>query len=414
MGATSEFECRGGQGDANNYAAVVYLYAADMVLEQGSGPSASGVSGELASAAAVSGTSDVAFGASDPGSGVYEAVISLDGEVVQSTVLDEDGGRCRNVGGTSDGLAAFLYVQPCPPSLSADVGLDTTRFANGSHHLVVSVVDAAGNSATVLDRNITIANPTSAGSAGSAGAGSAAGAAGAGTGAVGAANGTNASAQATLTAGWKGAKGSRLVSGYGRTETIAGRLTAPGGVPIGGAQIEVLATPAYTGARAVAMAGPHTAADGDFSLRIPAGASSRSLRLAYHSRLGEPAVAAARTLTLSVHAALALKISPDGERGTADLLQRASARRPGPGRRQAAGTGGQLSGLVDRVQRDPQRRPRPLPRELPLPLPGARELPVPGGLGGRGRLSIRDRGLERGGGAGGMTPRPGSSVRPVD
>ncbi len=289
---------------------MVYLYAADMVLEQGSGPSASGVSGELASAAAVSGTSDVAFGASDPGSGVYEAVISLDGEVVQSTVLDEDGGRCRNVGGTSDGLAAFLYVQPCPPSLSADVGLDTTRFANGSHHLVVSVVDAAGNSATVLDRNITIANPTSAGSAGSAGAGSAAGAAGAGTGAVGAANGTNASAQATLTAGWKGAKGSRLVSGYGRTETIAGRLTAPGGVPIGGAQIEVLATPAYTGARAVAMAGPHTAADGDFSLRIPAGASSRSLRLAYHSRLGEPAVAAARTLTLSVHAALALKISP--------------------------------------------------------------------------------------------------------
>ena len=83
----------------------------------------------------------------------------MDGKVVQSTVLDEDGGRCRNVGETSDGLAAFLYVQPCPASVSADVGFDTTRVANGEHHLVVSVIDAAGNAATVLDRNITIENP---------------------------------------------------------------------------------------------------------------------------------------------------------------------------------------------------------------------------------------------------------------
>ena len=101
----------------------------------------------------------MAFSASDPGSGVYEAVFSVDGEVVQSTVVDEDGGRCRNVGQTTDGLAAFLYVQPCPASVSADVGFDTTRVSNGAHHLVVSVIDAAGNAATVLDRNITVDNP---------------------------------------------------------------------------------------------------------------------------------------------------------------------------------------------------------------------------------------------------------------
>jgi hypothetical protein len=154
-------ECGDGFTDPNGYAAVVYLYAADITLEQAAGPSAQSVGGELATASAVSGTSDVTFQASDPGSGVCEAVISLDGQVVQRTVLDENGGRCRNVGQTSDGLAAFLYVQPCVSSLSADVPLDTTRLANGSHHLVLSVLDAAGNSATVLDRNITIAQPGS-------------------------------------------------------------------------------------------------------------------------------------------------------------------------------------------------------------------------------------------------------------
>ncbi len=141
----------------------MYLYAADIVLEQSAGPDAGNVSGELASAPVVRGASDVAFSASDPGSGVYEAVFSVDGQVVQSTVVDENGGRCRNVGQTADGLAAFLYVRPCPASVSADVPFDTTRVSNGSHHLIVSVIDAAGNAAPVLDRQITVANPGAAG-----------------------------------------------------------------------------------------------------------------------------------------------------------------------------------------------------------------------------------------------------------
>ena len=130
-GGVSPYSCPTGDEDPNGYAAVVYLYAADLTLEQTAPPTASNVSGELATASTVSGTSDVAFSASDPGSGVYEAVFSVDGKVVQSTVLNEDGGRCRNVGGTSDGLTAFLYVQPCPASVSADVGFDTAAVANG-------------------------------------------------------------------------------------------------------------------------------------------------------------------------------------------------------------------------------------------------------------------------------------------
>jgi hypothetical protein len=285
--------CAEGKSDANGYAAVAYLYAADLTLEQSAGPTASNVSGELASAQTLSGTSRVTFSASDPGSGVYEAVFSVDGQVVQSTVVDEDGGRCRNVGQTTDGLPAFVYVQPCPASVSADVGFDTTRVSNGEHHVVVSVVDAAGNAATVLSRNVTIDNPPGAGGPGGAGA----------------PNGTNASSRATLTAGWKGARGERATSAYGRARTIVGRLTGVGGAPIEGARIEVLARPDYAGARAAAMASPLTGADGRFSLSVPGGVSSRSLRLQYSDELGSPPVAT-RTLTLSVRAGVALAVAP--------------------------------------------------------------------------------------------------------
>ena len=158
-GPFSDGECPAAVGDANGYAAVVYLYAVDIVLEQSAGPTADNVSGELASAATVQGMEDVTFSASDPGAGVWETTFSIDGKVVQSSVPDENGGRCRNVGQTTDGLAAFLYVQPCLPAESADVPFNTTAVPNGEHHLIVSVLDPAGNSAPVLDREINIENP---------------------------------------------------------------------------------------------------------------------------------------------------------------------------------------------------------------------------------------------------------------
>jgi hypothetical protein len=285
-------KCKEGPGDSNHYAAVVYLYAADLLLEQSAPPSASNVSGELASASTVSGTSDVAFSASDPASGVYEAVFSVDGAVVQRTVLDEDGGRCRDVGQTTGGLPAFLYVQPCAASVNADVGLDTTKVSNGEHHVVVSVIDAAGNAATVLDRNVTVYNPPP----------------------LGGPNGANASAHATLAAGWeapaKGAKasGARLTSSYGHAQTIAGRLTGAGGAPIGAAQVDVLSTPAYAGAKQT-LTSVLTEANGRFTLRLPADSSSRTLRFEYSDAVGGPPVAA-RTLMLGVRAGVALRVAP--------------------------------------------------------------------------------------------------------
>jgi hypothetical protein len=158
-GLSEKAYCPAGKGDANGYAAVVNVYATDLTLEQNEGPIAKEASGPLATEATVQGTSDLTFNATDPGAGVWQVTFAVDGKVVQSTVPDENRGRCRDVGQTTDGTAAFLYLQPCPASESADVGFDTTVLSNGEHHLLVTLYDPAGNSAIVLDRQIDVENP---------------------------------------------------------------------------------------------------------------------------------------------------------------------------------------------------------------------------------------------------------------
>jgi hypothetical protein len=281
-------ECKKAPGDANGYAAAVYLYAADILLEQTATPTATNVTGELTTAPTVRGSSDVAFDATDPAAGVYEALFTVDGQLVQRTVVDDDGGRCHDVGGTSDGRPAFLYVQPCRPSVSVDVPFDTTRVPDGTHHLIVTVIDAAGNGAPVLDRAITIVNPPPAG----------------------APNGIGATTQATLDAGWVGSRKARIASAYGHAHTIAGRLTAPGGAPIAGAALDCTATPAYQGARPATIACPPTGADGRFTIRVPGAASSRTIRLAYRAHVGDALPVATRTLGLTVRAGVRLRVSP--------------------------------------------------------------------------------------------------------
>lgn len=287
---TSRSECPRYQGDENGYAAVVYLYAADILLEQSAGPTASNVGGELASAPTVSGSSDVTFNASDPGAGVWETTFNVDGKVVQSMVPNEDGGRCRNVGQTTDGLAAFLYLQPCPQAESVDVPFDTTAVSNGAHHLIVSVVDPAGNSAPVLDREIDVNNPLPPH--------------------PNPPNGTNASSQATLTVRWKSTTKTHLTSAWGKRETITGRLTAPGNVPITGASIDLVATLEYAGAKRQTMASPTTGPDGRFAVTLARGISSRALSFAYRAHLGDALPVATSTLVLGVKAGIRLSVAP--------------------------------------------------------------------------------------------------------
>ena len=297
-------ECASSAGDVNGYATSVELFAADLTLEQESAPTVQEVSGALAEASTVSGTSDVAFTATDPGSGVYEALFQVDGATVSARVLDENGGRCHDVGQTTDGLPAFLYMQPCKPSLSADVPFDTTSIANGPHHLLVLVSDAAGNATPVVDRQITVDNAPANGGSQSAGTSAPPPAA------RGAANGSEASEQATLTASWKGARGVHVTSAFGAAHTVQGRLTTAGGRPIANALIDISLMPAAAGAHPQALPAARTGADGSFALALARTIPGGALRLGYRSHLGDALPVATRTLTLSVRAALRLRIAP--------------------------------------------------------------------------------------------------------
>jgi hypothetical protein len=304
--------CPTNEGGKITYDAEVELFAADMVLSQQTGPTVSAVSGGLAEDPTVSGTSDVAFHATDPGSGVYEAIVEVDGKVLEHQVIDEDGGRCHNVGGTTDGLPAFLYPQPCPAETGADIPFDTTALTNGEHHLVVSVTDAAGNAATVLDREIDVANPVlpSPPAPAICPAGIAA-------------SGQGAGQSPVLTAGWKGHRGARLRARYGPAHVIEGTLTGPasasgdshgaaaaGGAPIADAQLEVCESPDYKGATTTLLAAPRTGANGHWSLTLPPNLPSTALRIGYRQSSADAQPAALRRLTLTIPAALHLQIAP--------------------------------------------------------------------------------------------------------
>ncbi len=307
-------ECSASPGDEHGYAATVELFAADLILNDESPPTVQEVAGPLAEAPTVRGTTDVSFTASDSGSGVYEAVFQVDGETVQKSVLDTNGGKCHDVGQTTDGLPAFLYTRPCPPSASVDVPFDTTAIPDGTHHLLVSVTDAAGNTTPVMDKQVTVTNQATPPNSTQTPTSSAPGTANAAAIPAqpqdrGAANGSGASDQAMLSARWKGA-GVRLTSTYGKAHTLEGRLTAPGGAAIAGASIDVSDMPASVGAHAAALAAAHTNTTGHFTLSVPRGLTSATLHLGYRSHLADTTPVATRTLTLAVKVAAQLHVTP--------------------------------------------------------------------------------------------------------
>ena len=220
----------------------------------------------------------------------------------------------------------------------SDVPVDTTRFANGQHLLKVTVQDAAGNSAVVYDGTVSIANTSAGGTnGGGTGIGGGSGTPSIGPGSPpavrGPVNGTNASDQATLTARWSRTSKAALASRYGVADRVTGRLTTSGGQPIGGAGIDVYETPAYHGAGTRRIGGVATGPTGQWTLTLPRGVSSGVLLFVYRSHQNDTVAAASATLRLSVHAGIALKITPrSASVGRKDLLQRRAARWADPRR----------------------------------------------------------------------------------
>jgi hypothetical protein len=337
-GGLQTYKCPSGKGDPNGYAAVVYLYAADFVLSQSSQPTVSSVEGELATAPVLSGTADLAFHASDSGSGVYQAVFTVDGSQVGRTLLDSSS-SCHDVGQTSDGLPAFLYLQPCAPSLNADLQFDTTTLSDGIHHFVVSVTNAAGDSTVVLDRKIAVSNHPPAPSAPetpltpeapgtpstptspspqlpSPGQGPSSTATheqpslSSPISQSSEDNGTAASLIATLQVHWDATAHASFVGAPLRPRIVSGRLFSAGGSPLSGATVQVLSTPAFQGAHTRLFASLRTASNGSFHLHLPASLPSTHLTFAYSSHPSQPVPTVTASLSLVVPARLSLRVSP--------------------------------------------------------------------------------------------------------
>lgn len=93
-------------------------------------------------------------------------------------------------------------------------------------------------------------------------------------------------------------------------ERVTGRLTTTSGQPISGALLDVFQTPAYEGAKTVQLAGVRTGPAGAWTLALPPGACSSTLRFAYRSHVDDTIPVATATLTLRVHAGIALRIGP--------------------------------------------------------------------------------------------------------
>jgi hypothetical protein len=287
--------------------AEISMYAGDIELKNGSTPAGSAFAGSLLEPNA-SGTASLTFNAQDPeGPGVYRVIMDVDGAAAYEGTPDANGGSCASIGSYASGVSEFLYPQPCKRTVAVDVPFNTTKFANGQHRLTVTVQDAAGNTAVVYDGTISIANPNGAGSGGAAkssiGPGSP-------IALRGAANGTNASDQAKLTARWKGTAMAVRTSAYGHADRITGRLTNSAGQPISGALLDISAIAADQNPRAASLASVTTGATGAWTLTLPKGIASSALRFAYRSHVNDTIPVATATLTLRVHAGIALHIAP--------------------------------------------------------------------------------------------------------
>jgi hypothetical protein len=128
----------------------------------------------------------------------------------------------------------------------------------------------------------------------------------------GAANGDGASDQARLSAHW-GMRGSRtrLVSAFGRSHVVRGRLRAQDGAPISNAVVDVVSkTTAVNARELVKRNGPRTASDGSWRLVLPRDVSSRELTFRYRSHVSDTIPTATATVHLRVRAGLRLKIHP--------------------------------------------------------------------------------------------------------
>jgi hypothetical protein len=117
------------------------LFGAELTMADSSSPVIPiAPSGPLVLPAAhLSGSEPVTISATDTGSGVYQAMLEIDGTIVQTSTLDENGGLCK---------PPYVSVEPCKLSATGTISLDTSTLSDGTHSLRILVSDATGTNVT--------------------------------------------------------------------------------------------------------------------------------------------------------------------------------------------------------------------------------------------------------------------------
>jgi hypothetical protein len=275
------------------------VYAADIDLVDDTPPAVSNVGGPLVAGGTLSGQQAISFNASDGQSGVYGGSLVVDGHTIVSQILNTNSGACQSLNLTSDGQRSFEYAQPCPPSVSAGLTLNTSLLAAGQHSLELIVEDAAGNRDIAYNGTITTSGPSSI----SVNGGLIRGGLTSSTPAH-IANGDPCAGEALELA--VNGKRKPPVIPYGKSVMIRGVLHC-GAVPIRDARVAIatLGGPAS----AALDTSVQTALDGSFSYKVPTG-PDRTLRFSYTAYSDDPGPSATATATLMISPRITLRIKP--------------------------------------------------------------------------------------------------------
>ncbi len=264
------------------FSAEAGILSAEFDFTSKAAPKASGFSGTLLNET-LSGAGTLSFTATDAGPGIYQARVKIDGGQVWAGMPNENEGKCVPAG-TAAGVRIFDSPQPCPTEAVVHSEIHTVDLADGLHTVTVELEDAAGNVSTVYSGTVITANhpastpvstppapvsvsvfsPTTATAPPERGP----------------CNGTPCDEAAKVIADAGEAK--TFTRPFGRSGlTLSGRLTSSSGSPIKDAQVKLLQQ--ITGSTATTqVADTTTAADGSWTLQVPAG-PSRLLSVAFYS-----------------------------------------------------------------------------------------------------------------------------------
>jgi hypothetical protein len=259
---------------------------------------AGGLIGSAADARTWSGVVHLGFNAADAGGGLYRATLEVDGSEAATWPISTSA-TCADIG-PDPTVLEFAAPQPCPLRIDGTLDVDTRQMPQGEHSVRILVEDVAGNRSVIFGPAMRRIDAERAIGPGSDLA------------LRGAANGDGASDVARLTAHW-GRRGSRtlLVSPFGRTHVVRGRLRTADGAPIANAAIDVVSKTTAVNARELGKrVGPRTGSDGRWYLVLPRRVSSRDVTFRYRSHVEDTIASATAGVRLRVRAGLRLAIHP--------------------------------------------------------------------------------------------------------